>query len=321
MGSIGNTALDVIGTAAQLEADPAGYFRNRQAQQQHQAVQQAQYQANAPLLNQLQIPAEAFKALPPEQQMHTLGTYQKQQDLNLNTKKEARQGEQFDKTYEIQKRTADNRDAYNKLLQSSQVIQQKNLDLRNKSLTEQLTDKAERKDAIGAASNVYEQAIQGLPGPEQLKAKAALAAAKAKGDFRAVDTLLKPEQVKPGTPQHLFQAARNGEVNLQDPSAIENYFKANMKSKDGARAAANNFKAAYLATPEKQSFYDSWFGTTPPPKLNPAGQAALQGQTPQAPAPQAMPQPVSANEVERVDPKTQKTAVFDANTKQFLRWK
>ena len=278
--------IDAVGQGIQLEADPVGFFRAREARAQQEAQRQAQATATAPLLDQIGAnPAQkqAILSLPPDQQLQTIGALNTQQQFGLAKERESRVAKQAEQQLE-------SRNEYNRLLQSGQRLQQRGLDLRNAQLGQQIQDKAERKSAINDASEIYKQAIAGLSPVDQVKANAALASAKAKGDFRTVDQLLKPEKPKPGTPSHFFQSASSGEVNIQDPNAVENYFKSSIKDPKQAKAAAANFRSAYFTQPEKLGFFESFYKSAQPAQLNAAGQARAQGQvpppqTPQAPAP------------------------------------
>lgn len=304
------SVIDTVGQVVQLEADPAGFFRNRQQQQQQEAQRGAQAQILAPLLNQLNIPTNSVSMLPAEQQLQTLYNYQKQQDFGLQQQKEARTTKQNEQEYAQKEKSIRQRDDYNRILESSQRLQQQGLDLRNNQLSNQIEDANDRKQAIKDASEVYQQAIAGLNPTDQLRAKAVLSSAKAKGDFRALDALLKPEKSKPGSPQHLFEVARSGEIDLSQPNSVEDYFKSHLK-KDAAKAASANFRSAYFNAPEQLGFFESFYRSPVAPKLNTQGKAALNQQQEQQ----------AQQTIERMDPKTGRTVIFDAVTKQPIRFK
>ena len=283
---------------------------------QSQAQQKAQSQAVKPLLNQFGVPQESFSVLPLDQQLQVLGNYQKQQGFTADQQKEARLGQQFAQDYKLRQDVANQRtqqfqqsqamrdkefkqrEKSFKIQESSQALRAKGYELQNMHLINNIQDKAEKKAAMEDAKNMLKPAAQALTGNDRLKFDSALAT----GDFKAARDILTPKAPKPGTPQALFKAHQDGQVDITDPAQVENYFKSNLV-KGKADPASQQFMKAYTKDP---GFFGSLFGSKR--ELTPAAEAAIGG-APVQEAPPSNAPPPAANP-RATNPKTGETVEF-----------
>ncbi len=268
-------ALPYVAAGLSLESgDTSGLMNLLQNQQKarEQAQQNAAFQtlvSNDPNLKLSPTEQQALGQLPGDQRISYLNSRRQEETARATQQRQLKADERADKTLDVT---------------------QKTLGLKQQEAADKKAKDAEFKTMVDTQVTNLQPAIDALPATDKLRAQALMTTARKTGDFSKVSQLLAPEKPKAGTPAHLFQEARLGNVQLADPASVDAYFTAQAKNTaelKAAKAAAANFKKSYYATPEdKRSFFESLYTPAPKPELNAQALAQLQGQAPalQAPA-------------------------------------
>ena len=262
MAQVGN----ILGQAIQLEADPAGYFKNQQQQQQLQAQQKA----IAPLFQNYGLTPEQAGALHPDVAANLLHTLQ--------------QGS-FQKTQQAQQKSFQDAEIAN--MQASREIGRGQLGLQGREVKVKEGEAARKtaeaqaqRDSVQAQTEAYSPVIDALPSNEKIRAQAIIAGARKSGDMKPLETFLSSSAVKPGTDSHLlYSIAQNPNILKGGPAAVETYFFTHLKDKGAAAKAADSFNQAYTNNPMQIPL----FRPNPELKLNPAGASSASQYAPQAP--------------------------------------